>query len=92
LALSVLCTTSSASTGAEETVNEVNKEARDPLDGATCSASSFAWGNDKPFNDVWNRLSTNGVDPIGDQMIKDGMEAVWHEKGTKTYEAPPVVS
>lgn len=70
----------------------MKQDSNNPLGDATCCASDFVWGDDKPFNAVWKRLNTGGEDPIGDKMIKEGMEAAWRKTGAKTYEVPPVAS
>ena len=54
----------SAPTCANETVTEKNKEASDPLSGATCSASSFSWRG-------LFKMIIDGCNPIKHLMDQD---------------------
>jgi hypothetical protein len=60
-----------------------------PSDGASCSESSYqAWGNDKPFCDVFNSLSTDTNDKVSVDIIKETLTSIWNEKGRRAYEDP----
>lgn len=44
--------------------------------------------NDKPFNDVFNSLSTDDADKVSVDIIKETLNSIWKEKGHRVYEDP----
>lgn len=77
-----------------ETNNTTSKlirgdETTENQNGTSCSESfSECWGDDKPFNDVFNSLSTDDADKVSVDIIKETLNSIWKEKGRRVYEDP----